>query len=379
MTILWIPHSPSSTGAVRRDQHLIRHLQDQHKIISVTWETRNGLVDPEAFWRGLWRYAYTLPDGRTAYHVRRVPDLLRPLQQDKRRAMRLNEALFRRDVKTILRREEVDLMITADSGFMTGLPPFDVQVPIVFDYLDCAVWDASTPAEKPYLEQSDAVLAVSTLAEEQARQFSSDVTYLPNGADLARLRSASGEEVRERYGLADATVVSLVGLGASGSHYFIEAVRRARRKVSDLRCLLVGSSEAVERSLSELSPEAQEAFVYVGPVPYEKVASFFAASDVGIYPVDATTYDDGRCPIKIFEYTALGIPVVVPELREVRRLGFNNVVHADPTPSSFAEGIVEATKLGSTPDPSVETYDWSRLADRLDQKLRRLLVRESGE
>jgi glycosyltransferase involved in cell wall biosynthesis len=179
--------------------------------------------------------------------------------------------------------------------------------------------------------------------------------------------------VRERYGLADATVVSLIGLGASGSHYFIEAVRRARREVPDLRCLLVGNSEAVQHSLNELPPEDRDTFVYAGPVPYEEVASFFAASDVGIYPVNATSYDDGRCPIKIFEYTALGIPVVVPRLREVRRLDFDNIVYAAPNPSSFAEGIIEAAHQGSAPDPSVEKYDWSQLAEKLDAKIQTLV------
>jgi len=287
--------------------------------------------------------------------------------------MRLNEYLFQRDVREIVRREKVDLIITADTRYMTGLPPFGIEVPIVFDYLDCAVWGSSTPPEKPYLVQSDAVLAVSALAEEQARQFSADVMHLSNGADITRLREASGEAIREQYGLSDATVVSLIGLGASGSHYFIEAVMQARREVPGLKCMLVGNSESVRRSLDALSPEGRDAFIHVGPVPYDEVASFFAASDAGIYPVDGISYDDGRSPIKIFEYTALGIPVVVPRLREVRRLGFENIVHARPEASAFADGIVEAANCGRVSEPSIEQYDWKCLAERLDGTLREVV------
>jgi glycosyltransferase involved in cell wall biosynthesis len=284
----------------------------------------------------------------------------------------LNEFLFQRDIKEILRREEVDLIITADSGHMTGLPPFEVDVPFVFDFLDGGILDTSSPAEKPYLTQSDAVLCVSALVEEQAHRYTSDTTYLPNGVDVSRLREASGEEVREKYSLNNATVVSLIGLGASGSHYFIDAILEARQRVPDVTCLLVGSSEEVKESLNELSQDERDAFIYVGPVPYDEVASFFAASDVGIYPVDATPYDDGRCPIKIFEYTALEVPVIVPRIREVERLGFNNVVFANPESSTFAEGIIEGVELGKTPEPAVEQYDWSRLANRLDRKLHSL-------
>jgi glycosyltransferase involved in cell wall biosynthesis len=183
--------------------------------------------------------------------------------------------------------------------------------------------------------------------------------------------------VKERYGLTDATVASIIGLGACGSHYFIDAVLQARERVPDLTCLLVGQSEDVEQAIEQLSSHAQDAFIYVGPVPYDEVASFFAASDVGLYPVDGTSYDDGRSPIKIFEYTALGIPVVVPRLREVERMGFENIVHARPKKSSFADGIVEAANRGNVPDPSVEQYDWKQLAKRLDETLCEVTQAES--
>jgi glycosyltransferase involved in cell wall biosynthesis len=284
--------------------------------------------------------------------------------------MCLNSFFFQRDIRRIIRREEIDLMITADSGHMTGLPPFDVEIPVIFDYLDGGTWDSPNPSVRPYITNSDAVLSVSKQATEQASQLNQNVTYLPNGADITRLRSASGNAVRKKYGLLDATVVSLIGLGASGSHYFIDAVRKARREIPELQCLLVGDSESVVQSLDRLPDSTRETFVYTGPVPYDEIASFFAASDVGIYPVDATPYDDGRCPIKIFEYTARGTPVVVPRLREVERLDFNNIVYASPEASSFAEGIVEASKRGPTQDSKVEKYDWAQIADRLDEKLR---------
>lgn len=294
------------------------------------------------------------------------------LRKEKRQAMCLNNFLFQRDINEIIHREKVDLMVTADTIHMTGIPPFDVDIPVVFDYLDGGRWGSSEPTVKPYIVQSDEVLTVSEQATEQAQQFNADVTYIPNGADIGRLQAASGKSVRDQYGLADTTVVSLIGLGASGSHYFIDAVRKAQKKIPDLRCLLIGESEQVERALEKLPDSSREAFIYTGPVPYEEIAAFFAASDVGMYPVDATSYDDGRCPMKIFEYTARGTPVVVPRLREVERLGFNNIVYAPPDASSFAKGIVEAVERGPIPDPSVEKYDWSQITNRLDQKLRSL-------
>jgi glycosyltransferase involved in cell wall biosynthesis len=274
--------------------------------------------------------------------------------------------MFREDIRRIISCENVDLLITAYSSYMTGFPPFDVDVPVVFDYLDCAEWSSDTPHEKAYIQRSDLVLAVSALAEEQARQFNDNVEYLPNGADVQRIRRASGESVRQRYGLEDATVVSLIGL--IDSPYLVEAVLKAYAKIPDLKCLLVGESDFLRSSLAEI-PGADDLFVFTGPVPYEKVARYFAATDIGLYPVPGVSYDDGRSPIKVFEYTAAGCPIVTPAIREVKRLDFSNLVYASPTASAFAEGIVEASRQRISRDSSVERYDWSNLADRLDQHL----------
>ena len=45
-------------------------------------------------------------------------------------------------------------------------------------------------------------------------------------------------------------------------------------------------------------------------VPNAVVADYFIASDVGIYPGDASPYFDAACPIKVLEYSAAGKPVV---------------------------------------------------------------------
>lgn len=375
MTILWIPHTPPQQGVVRRDEHLIRHLKDKHRIISVTWEAgRDHLA--KAFTRGLRFYATTTEDGRTGYHVRRIPDVTRRFRKNKNDALWLNQKMFRRDVRRIIDREEVDVLITAYSCFMTGFPPFDVDIPVVFDYLDCAEWISDPPHAKPYVAQSDLVLAVSALAEEQANRYNDNIVYLPNGADVRRIQQASGRKVRKQYGLEDATVVSLIGL--MDSSYLIDAVRKAKKEIPNLKCLLVGHSDTLRAEIEKL-PEDHETFIYVGPVPYEEVAEYFAASDVGLYPVRGASHDNGRSPIKVFEYTAAGCPVVTPPIREVKRLDFSNLVYASPTVADFAEGIVKACRTGKVDEPAIDAYSWPHLADRLDSALKDRLSVASGE
>jgi glycosyltransferase involved in cell wall biosynthesis len=274
--------------------------------------------------------------------------------------------MFQQDIRRIIDRENVDVLVTAYSSYMTGFPPFDVDVPVIFDYLDCAEWTSDTPHEKAYIEQSDLVLAVSDLAKEQARCFNDNVAYLPNGADVERIRQASGDVVRRKYGLEDATIVSLIGL--MDSSYLVEAVLKARSEIPNLKCLLVGESEYL-RSIAEDVPDADDVFIFTGPVPYEEVADYFAATDIGLYPVRGVSYDDGRSPIKVFEYTAADCPVVTPAIREVKRLNFSNLVYASPTGPDFAKGIVRALDCDASEDSSVEQYDWSKLSAKLESLL----------
>jgi len=88
-----------------------------------------------------------------------------------------------------------------------------------------------------------------------------------------------------------------------------------------------------------------------------------------MYPVDETTYYHAASPIKIFEYTAAGKPVVVPHIREAERIGFDNLVFTDPTPEAYAEGLLEALDSPPASVPEIRRYDWQSLSDRLDRFL----------
>jgi glycosyltransferase involved in cell wall biosynthesis len=154
-------------------------------------------------------------------------------------------------------------------------------------------------------------------------------------------------------------------VGLIDSPYFVEAVLRAKEEVPNLKCLLVGESSYLQSSIVA-SGSGADAFIDVGAVPYREVAGYLAASDVGTYPVPGTSYDDGRSPIKIFEYTAAGCSVVSPPIREVRRLNFSNVVYAEANAKSFADGIIRACRTSPPQEETIEDYDWHNLAKKLE-------------
>ena len=368
MNILWIPHSPSEPGAHRRDQYFIQYLKDRHHIYTLTWETWQHGDRLKAFIAGLRFYPLQI-DSLDAFHIRRIPDFLKPFRKKDYKNVSINQRFFQADIRKIVSSCNIDLVIAGPTSFMTGYPPFDLDIPLIFDYLDCADWDAKPDhPEKTYLQHSDAVLCVSSIAKERAEGYNKPSLYLPNGADIQKMKQASGDAIREKLGLKDARVVSLIGLTCSPRLYFLESVLRAKKEIPNLKCLLVGHSPAIQEALGRI-PQAEDTFIFTGPVPYADIASYFAASDVGMYPVDEAVYYDAASPIKIFEYTAAGKPVVVPRITEAERLGFDNLVFASPDEESYARGIVEAFSRPSMHIPKIEEFDWSYLSEKLDEFL----------
>ncbi len=368
MNILWIPHSPSEPGVHRRDQYFIQFLKERHHIYTLTWETWYNGGRLKALKDGLKFYPLTI-DELDAFHVRRIPDVLKPFRRKDYDNISINQRFFHADIHRIVKEQNIDLVIAGPTSYMTGFPPFDLDVPFIFDYLDCADWVANPDhPEITYMNEADAILCVSSIAKERAEKWHVPSLYLPNGADIKKFKEASGEAVRKKLGLENSKVISLIGLTCSPRHYFLQSVLEAKKQIPDLKCLLVGHSPAVEASLAKI-PNMEETFIFTGPVPYAEIASYFAASDVGMYPVDKAVYYDAASPIKIFEYTAAGKPVVVPPITEAERLGFENLVFAEPTVKDYAAGIVEAFSREPVDVPKVEQFDWQYLAESLDQFL----------
>ena len=366
MNILWIPHSPSEPGAHRRDQYFIQYLKSRHRIYTLTWETWQHGDRLKAFISGLKFYPLTI-DGLDAFHIRRIPDFMKPFRKKDYKNVNINERFFHTDIRRIVQECGIELIIAGPTSFMTGFPPFDIDVPLIFDYLDCADWiQKPDHPEKRYIRESDAVLCVSSIAKERAEGYHKPSLYLPNGADINKMRKGSGHAVRKKLRLEKAKIVSLIGLTCSPSLYFLDSVMHAKKEIPELKCLLVGHSPAIRAALSNI-PNAEDTFIYTGPVPYADIASYFATSDVGMYPVDEAVYYDAASPIKIFEYTAAGKPVVVPRITEAERLGFNNLVFASPDVEAYGNGIVEAFKRPTGYEPKVEQFDWEYLSKQLDR------------
>ena len=121
----------------QREWHLIKRLVPRgHEIHVLTWE-RIGAAS--ALVRTLGSRTET-DGGLTIHRASRFPNPVGRITGDYARGFRPNEILFHRHVRKILSESPFDLFIYGLSHKAVGLPPFDVGLPRIFDYLDLCVY-----------------------------------------------------------------------------------------------------------------------------------------------------------------------------------------------------------------------------------------------
>ncbi|MGZ6641609.1 MAG: glycosyltransferase [Solirubrobacteraceae bacterium] len=362
MRILWLPHHDwEFIRHGQREQRLASLISDVHDVHFMTWhDVRTRPLTALSSLRSTsWR-----EDGFTIHQTRRVPNVLgQRLHEVSARGLRINEQLHMRAVHQVVRREGIDVVISGIGHQSVGLPPADLPVPLIFDYLDYKL-ERWPEIEAAYMDRADYVMCTSEVLAARARRHHPHVVHLPNGVDLLAAGHADGGRVRRRLGLERARIVSLIGVTASERLFYVDALALAAREVPELTFLLVGDGGELGDAMVRRARELGVRVVAPGRVPHGEVADWFAATDVGLYPGDQNAYFDAASPLKVLEYSAAHRPVVATDLAELRNWSFPNVHLATPSPEGFAAAIVDALNREHA-YPDLSGFSWSVLSRRL--------------
>ncbi|MDX2051551.1 MAG: glycosyltransferase family 4 protein [Polyangiaceae bacterium] len=169
--------------------------------------------------------------------------------------------------------------------------------------------------------QADAIIVVSEFLKERITNLgvpAAKIHVVPNGVDETLFDPTRERvDVRGRLGIAPSTVV--VGfVGWFVPWHNLELLLNAFADVArgqDARLCLVGDG-ALKEALLEQAVQLgiDQQLVFPGAVPYSQMPDFVAAMDICVIP-GSNAY---RSPIKLFEYMAMGKPVVAPFYPPIR-------------------------------------------------------------
>jgi glycosyltransferase involved in cell wall biosynthesis len=170
------------------------------------------------------------------------------------------------------------------------------------------------------LRNAAAVISVSRPMLEEAAKLgvaAEKLHLIPNGVDLDMFQPRDRAGAREALGLpADGRIlVTVAHLGLrKGSR---ETIRAMSALPNDVHLVLVGQDSRGGKDTSEIRTLAQQLgvggrVIVAGRQPYEKIAQYYAAADVGVL----ASYREG-CPNAVLECLACGRPVVASRVGAV--------------------------------------------------------------
>lgn len=201
----------------------------------------------------------------------------------------------------------------------------------------------SRALERWALRRAERILPVTEALADAMAQLGlprDRIRVTPNAVDLdlfdAGLRGDAGEANQDGF---------TIGLASSFRHYhgiktLIQAVRLLEERIGPVRLRLIG--EGPLRSQMEgyaRQVGLKSALETPGAVPHRDVPAMLAACDVCVAPYegDRNLYN---CPMKLFEYMALGIPIVASRWGEIPRIlkhGETGLLHEAGSSESLAE------------------------------------------
>jgi glycosyltransferase involved in cell wall biosynthesis len=181
------------------------------------------------------------------------------------------------------------------------------------------------------------------VAIERGKKSADKVFIVRNLPDLKRLplpparaESASKKQLQVLYvgfmGSQDGLDLLLQSI-----EYIVQVKKR-----QDVNFLLVGSGNVLPGLKSVVAQKNLAAFVtFTGQVPHEQVVQYLLSADIGVAPDPKSSLNDKSTMIKILEYMAFQIPVVLFDLCEGRRSAGPAALYARPNdPIDFADQIL---------------------------------------
>jgi glycosyltransferase involved in cell wall biosynthesis len=239
--------------------------------------------------------------------------------------------------------------------------------------------------EKQTLRNSTKVIAINKTLREYAINLGAspqNTSLIGAGIDLDRFNpTIEGSAIRSAYGIAkDDLVLFFMGwlYHFAGLKEVALELARTRDRFPHMKILIVGDGDAFV-DLQHIRDEYHlgDMLILTGKQPYEKVPEFIAASDICILPADPKEkIMQDIVPIKMYEYMAMGKPVISTKLPGImREFGEGNgVFYADSperVPKTAYTMAMNGTikTYGNAAREYIQNLDWDTITDSFEKNI----------
>ncbi len=246
---------------------------------------------------------------------------------------------------------------------------------LVFDMVDDLSayggghWDHVEYTMRGLVEESDLLVVTAKTLLDRYGPSAARAVQVSNGFDAGLF---SPERVRGQVPLS-LTGISRPILGFIGTLFgFLDfdLLEEIARVHNDKSLVLVGPVEAsVEHAVARLRELPN--VIHIGGQPQSEIPAYVAAFDVCLNPFRRGRVADSVSPLKVYEYLAMGRPVVSTQMKALQMEDAARAVAFADGASEFCEQITiclgtDVRNATQARREAVATYSWDRLFERLD-------------
>ena len=184
--------------------------------------------------------------------------------------------------------------------------------------------------------------------------------HLANGAEVAHFAAARAKPAD----YASIPEPRVVYVGAMAEWFDFELVAFAARQRPQVSFVMIGPAELARKRLPTL-PNLH----IVGARPWADLPAYLQHAAIGLIPFDIRNHRElvfGVNPLKLYEYTAAGLPVVSVMWPELQKL--NAPIELADEPADFVKAIdrtLASPPTAATLKAFAAQHDWGAALDRL--------------
>ena len=232
--------------------------------------------------------------------------------------------------------------------------------------------------EMEVMKQADHVICVDPLTWEKYLRYEADMEkmhIIPNTVLLKEFDSQPvKEEIVQRY--QGRFVIGYMGgfQPCRGLELALRAMPLIRKEAPNALLLMVGRG-TIDHQLRQLATSLNlgDMVEFTGWRPYEEMRSYMEASDIGIMPLEHVAQYEPTRGIKLFEYMAVRLPILVSDCEGQKRLMEETeagLVFRAGDVDDYAQKVIQLARdaelrkrLGENGRRAVETkYNWEMSA-----------------
>ena len=231
-----------------------------------------------------------------------------------------------------------DVILAHSPGIVYGFPALILarifRKPLLIDLTDTRDPDTPMFMYRYVLRHASTVFAVSQFLTELARQAGCrNVVHAPGfiSTDMFQYDASAREKIRQELNLSRNDIV--IGYAGAfspdeGLTFLIKAVKKLSTRYDNLKLVLLGGrntpgADDIPQLIAELN--LQERVTLIPPQPYEMVPAYLSAFDIGCSPKIDIELNQAADPIRVYEYMAVGLPVVASAVGETANAIENGV------------------------------------------------------